>query len=124
MPEGREQVRLADAEPAIEVHTRLGLDPLAAAAEEACGTGRLPGFRERLQPVDGLRLRRIVMVGAVRLERGVHELGRRYEFGRDLGAGDRRRALGEAHDGTGLFESHGEGTFVSKSYRTHSRRVA
>src|SRR6185437_6762786 len=95
VPEGGEKVRLAHAETTIEVYAGLRLDALTTAAEEARRTRRLPRLRERLQFLHGLGLRRIVVVRAIGLERRVNELGRRHELGRDLGAGDRRSALGE-----------------------------
>ncbi len=108
VPERGEEVRLADAETAVEVDARLHrLHLLAAAAEQPGRSLRLPRLGEELERGHGLRLRRVVVVGAVGVEGGVLELRRRHQARGDLGAGDLRRAVGEAGQGSGRLEGHG-----------------
>ncbi len=93
VPERREEVRLADAEPAVEVDAGLQGGRLLAREQAAAGSG--PVARERAQHLDGLRLGVVLGVGPVGVEPRVVELAWRHEVRGDLLAGDARRAADE-----------------------------
>ncbi len=100
VPERGEEVGLADAEPAVEVDAReLDARGPLAREEPARPLRGAPGAGELVEPVERRLLRREVGVGPIRFERGVLELRRRHELGRDLGARDRRVPLDEADEG-------------------------
>ena len=92
LPEGGEQVGLADAEAAVEIDARTSIRRAPAREQSA---GRLPRRGELANGGDGGRLARVVVVGAVGVEGGVVELPRRHEVRDDLLPGESGNPLGE-----------------------------
>jgi hypothetical protein len=118
VPEGREEVGLADAETAVEVEA--GQHVLVAPAGEQ--PTRAPRGDERLHGGDGVRLRRVVEVGAVALDRGRGELAGRHEVVDHLLAREGRHPVGEVLVVTGRVAAHGR-LAVSESYSDRAPRA-
>ncbi len=127
MPERGEKVRLADAESPVEVDAGRGVGALPSA--EQAGLARRPPGRERADGGEGRPLRRVVTVGAIRVERRRSELARWHQVGDDFLAREGGVAVGEsAHCERAKRQSSGGLGYVSNSYghpvreRAHSRR--
>ncbi len=122
LPSGRhrvvhrgEQVRLADAEAAVEVHAGLQLGTTLGATEQTATLRGRPASGEGDEKVLRLLLRREGGIRPVGVERRVGELRRRHQSSDHLGARDLRHPLGEMDD-PGSGGSGGHGDPVSASY--------
>ena len=115
VPERREQMGLADAEPAVEVEAGP-LGRLRPAAEEAAGP-RSPAGREGADRLHRLRLRRVLRVGPVVLEPGLRELPGRRQRGGHPGGVDLRHEVREApvggHERHAASQKRARGTVVT-----------